>query len=419
MTAPRRPLVAVVFGEGSVAAMALREVAADLCDIVWIFDSSQITQTWIVRLLHKLGQTIDIAGLSVDEAAAALRLLEPNGIVAYADAQIATASALAAQLGLNYFDSFVTQRLLDKVVQRQALHDAGLPTPRCLVVPPQPTSEEVSALIAGVSFPVVLKPRHGAASRETHLARDAEELEKLLIEVSTHESDLEMVVEEFMGAASPPPSPHFADYASVESIVAGGQISHVAVTGRLPSAKPFRETGYVIPSDFAPEVIETILTVATDAIKAIGIEIGCLHTEIKVTDKGVRVIEVNGRLGGFVPETVALAVPGVNLLEISLRVALGEEIAFEGPLPSDHVAYLVVGQPPLGARRVVGVDGLDRLSSYPGVNSVSLSRRPGDPVDWRKGSHEFVFSVFGTAPDHESVQTLERFIDDEVVVSYE
>jgi hypothetical protein len=419
MTAEHRPLVAVVFGDDSVAATSLREAATNVCDLLWIIDSSQMTQTWIVRLVPKLGQTIDIAGMSEDEAAAAVRSFRPDGIVAYADAQIALAAALAERLGLDYFDHVVAERLLDKVVQRQALHDGGLPTPRCLAVPASPTAEDVASLAARLTFPVVLKPRHGAASRETHLVNDAAHLETLLLEVSSYESDLDMVVEEFMGVASQRPSPHLADYVSVESVVAAGRISHVAVSGRPPAVEPFRETGLIVPTDFAPELVDLILEVATGAIEAIGIQIGCLHTEIKVTDKGVRAIEVNGRLGGFVPQTVALALPGVNLLEISLRVALGERIVFEQPVPTDHVGYALVGQPPVGARRVASVDGLDRLGLYAGVDSVSLSRRPGDEVDWRKGSQEYVFSVLGIASDHQAVQAVEQFIADEVVVTYE
>ena len=110
-----------------------------------------------------------------------------------------------------------------------------------------------------------------------------------------------MVIESYMVGASPPPSGQFSDYVSVESVVADGVISHLAVTGRLPQAEPFRETGLIIPTDFEPSVVEELLRVATAAIRAIGVRIGCLHTEIKLTDKGPRVIEVNGRIGGFVP----------------------------------------------------------------------------------------------------------------------
>lgn len=419
MSEPRRRLLAIVYGEGSASAMSLSGSSASLCDIAWVVDSTEIADAKMLRLLRKLGQIVDLAGLSDKEAVDALRALQPDGIVAYADAHIARASALGESLGLDYFDRTVAARLLDKVVQRRALAEAGLPVPRCLEVPPHPAPNDVDALAAGVDFPVVLKPRHGAASRETHLVSDAPELGDLLAQLPAEGPDPDMVIEEYMAAAPTPPSGYFGDYVSVESVVSHGHISHLAVTGRLPSAKPFRETGLIIPTDYAPSLVQSILAVATDAIDAVGIRTGCLHTEIKVTDRGLRVIEVNGRIGGFVAPVLALASPGVDFIEISQRVALGEHVVFEDLVPTDHVGYVIVGQPPLWARRVVSVAGLDRVAEHPGVDAVSLSKQMGTEVDWRKGSHEYVFAVLGTAPQPDDVRAMQQFIDDEVSIVYE
>jgi biotin carboxylase len=270
-----------------------------------------------------------------------------------------------------------------------------------------------------VEFPVVIKPRAGAASRDTHMVHDEDALRMIVAALSTDDDDSTMVVESYMVGATPPPSEQFSDYVSVESVVVEGVISHLAVTGRLPQMEPFRETGLVIPTDFAPPLVEDMLKVATAAIEAVGIRIGCLHTEIKVTDQGPRVIEVNGRIGGFVPQVLRLASPETDLFAISRRVALGERLVFPDLVPTAGVGYVFAQQPPVGAERVASVEGLDRLAAYPGVDSVSLSRPPGEPVDWRKGSHEYVYSVLGTVPLHEDMRALRTFIADEVTVTYD
>ena len=418
MTSSRHPLLAIVHGEGSVSPMKLSASAAALCDIVWVLDSSEPDGASAIRLLRKMGTAVDVAGMSEDEAADALRPLQPDGIAAYADRQLAAASGLATRLGLPFHDGVVTERLLDKSTQRRALCDGGLPVPRSAVVPPSPTRIDLDALAASVDFPVVLKPRHGAASRDTVLVRDASQLAELLTQPPSTGSEPSMVIEEYMVGASPPPSPHFADYVSVESVVVSGRIGHVAVTGRLSQAEPFRETGLVIPSDFDPRVVTEVLGVATQAITALGIRTGCLHTEIKMTDVGPRVIEVNGRLGGFVPEVLAQAAPGVDLFEISQRVALGEDMTFPDVVTGDRVGYVIAEQPPQWAHHVASVEGMVGLRAYPGVSDVFLSRQPGDEVDWRKGSHEYVYSVIGSAPDHAGVVALQRFIEAEVKVTY-
>jgi glutathione synthase/RimK-type ligase-like ATP-grasp enzyme len=417
--AGRRPVVVVVYGNGSQSPMAISQAAASLCDLAWVVDSSEPHATWNARLLRKLGTVVDRSGISDDETVELLRPLHPDGIVAYFDGHITTASALAGGLGLEFPDAVVAQRLTDKSMQRAAFRDAGLPVPSCALVPSSPTPGEVDAIVDLVNFPVVIKPRYGAASRETHLAHDAAELRGFIAQLPASPGEPAMVVEEYMAGASSPPSPMFADYVSVESVVVGGRIAHLAVTGRLQQAKPFRETGLVIPSDFAPSLQAEILELASAAIVAVGTRVGCLHTEIKITDDGPRLIEVNGRIGGFVAEVLALAAPGVNLIEISLRAALGQAMDASDLIATEGVGYVIVRQPPQTARRVVSVEGLDVVAEQDGVDAVSLSRQPGDAVDWRLGSHEYVFSVLGAAPDYESVRALEARIDDKVIVTYE
>jgi biotin carboxylase len=399
--------------------MVLKEASASICDLVWLIDSGEKDATWNIRLLRKLGVTIDIAGMTMDEVTSALRPLEPDAIAAYADDRMATASALADRLGLVFHDEEVVQRVIDKSEQRKALRKGGLSVPSCHLVPPRAGPKEINDLVEAVTFPVVMKPRLGAASRDTNLVHDATQLRDFIAQVQTDTVEPMMVLENYMVGASPPPSEHFGDYVSVESVVVDGSIMHLAVTGRPHQAKPFRETGLFIPSDFSTSLQAEVLHLATDAIRVLGIQVGCLHTEIKITDVGPRVIEVNCRIGGFVPEVLARAAPGVNLNEIVLRVALGQPIDYPTLVPTANVGYAIVRQPPQWARRVTGIEGLDEVSNYPGVDLVTLSRRPGDPVDWRLGSHEYVFSVLGAVPDHASVSATEAHIDEKVTVTYE
>ena len=220
-----RPALAVVHGDGTVSAMKLAESARSLCDLIWVVDSSTLAEPKMVRLLRKLGTTIETAGMSEDEAADALRSCRPDGIVAYADHFIPMASALATRLGLDYHDATVTARLVDKWEQRQALQEAGLPVPGFVPVPTDLSADGIENVVSAVRYPVVLKPRRGAASRDTFPADDAAGLRELLRQhrVAGAGSDQPMIVEEFLAGTSQPHRPPFADYVSVESLVARGR----------------------------------------------------------------------------------------------------------------------------------------------------------------------------------------------------
>jgi len=200
-----RPLLAIVYGPGASSAFLISDGAAPLCDLVWVVDSNEVDE-WMLRLVRKLGRIVDIAGMTEVQAADALGALHPDGIVAYADQQMAMAAALGERLGLDYHDRVVAQRLLDKVTQRQALRDGGLPVPTCVPVPARATPDAVAEVLAAIEFPVVIKPRQGAASRDTHMVHDEKTLRALIAEQSTDDDESTMVVESYMVGASPPPS---------------------------------------------------------------------------------------------------------------------------------------------------------------------------------------------------------------------
>src|ERR1700677_3386105 len=211
MTSNRRPLLVIVYGTGATSPFALTESASSTCDIAWVVDSDEFDDRAMLRLLRKLGPVADIAGMTEGDAADAVRALQPDGIVPYADGQMATASALAGRLGLDYHDPVVAQRLLDKVTQRRALYDGGLPVPASPAVPGRPTAGAIDVLVQATEFPVVIKPRAGAASRDTHLVRDEAGLRKIIAEESTDDAESAMVAEAYMVGATTAPSAQFSD----------------------------------------------------------------------------------------------------------------------------------------------------------------------------------------------------------------
>ena len=158
------------------------------------------------------------------------------------------------------------------------------------------------------------------------------------------------------------------------------------------------------------------MELAERAARALGVDVGCLHTEIKLTIDGPRVIEVNGRLGGGIPEMLELA-SGVSLFNVAARVAVGEQISL-GRLPCDRVAYLFYMQAPYEAAKLNSLDGLDRVRALDGVDTIFLNRQPGDSVDWRDGNHGYLYSVLGVAEDHDAMRGLHQTIGDTVDVDF-
>jgi len=173
-----------------------------------------------------------------------------------------------------------------------------------------------------------------------------------------------------------------------------------------------------MPADLSEAERRGVCTVATDAIGALGVESGCLHTEIKLTPDGPRLIEVNGRLGGGIPQMLG-RLTDLDLFDVACRIALGERLPDETVRPTSRVAYRAVRQPPMSASRIVSVDGLEEAARLPGVDVITPNRGAGQHVDWRKGFAEFVFSVEGTVVDFDELRQLDRRLREEIAVVYE
>jgi hypothetical protein len=130
------------------------------------------------------------------------------------------------------------------------------------------------------------------------------------------------------------------------------------------------------------------------------------------------VIEVNGRLGGLVPEMLFRA-SGVSLLRLSMAIAIAEQVVVESLVPCARVGWAYDFQPPMTARRFVGIEGLDRVSELPGVTEVLANRSPGDAIDWREGTSNFIFRVSGASTDYSAILEIIRFLHEEVSIAYE
>jgi biotin carboxylase len=396
--------------------MQVTEAAASICDLLWLIDGSIAEMAEMRDLLNRFGPVIDISGLGVDEILGELAPPNrPDGIVTYLDANMAIFSEVAEALDLPFHSLETAVALTDKLRQREVLGDAGLRMPKCLVIRPGQSGRELASMTAATGWPAVLKPRSAQGSRYTFLVNDGAHLDELLSSLGPTRPD--MVLEEYIADDPSRDAAPYASYVSVESVVSAGVISHLALTGRFPLAENFRETGFFIPAALDDADEQAALTLASAAIDALGVRSGCLHTEIKFTAEGPRIIEVNGRIGGGVPEMLERAA-GLRILELTLRLALGDDVQIDGPVSTERVGYRFFLQPPAVSATVASITGVDAVSDYPGVDSITVHQRPGAVLDWKDGSRNHIMAVVGSAADYAELQAVDRLMREEITVTY-
>jgi biotin carboxylase len=404
------PVLAVVFTK---VFLPVVEAAAGVCRVLWVIDSSIEEHRSFLRALRKFGAVVDVCGVDEGEIIERLASEHVDGVIAFENDGLARAATIAARLNLAYHSPAVVERLVDKVVQRRTLEAAGFAGPQYWPVMKNSPQLAIDQLADIVTWPVVVKPRYGGASRDTYFAVGRDSFRAALSECS----DEDMIVESFLADSTPPDSQELADFVSVESAVVEGTAHHVAVTGRFPVAPPFRGSGMFVPSHFSSALTAEICDLAGDAALAIGVRSGFMHTEIKVTPDGPRIIELNGRVGGGVPDIIRL-MGGPSLMRMAMMVALRQPLPPDDMLDPVNVGFYLWHQPPIGAHEIVEVRGLEEVAQLPGVREVKSVRHAGDRVDWHEGGVGHVFGVGGVVGDHEELVALRRKILSATAVDY-
>lgn len=410
------PLLAVVLDSPTREFFPLTyvEAASGVCRPLWVTLRDDPETAHYVRILRRAGDVVDVTGLA--PAAAAERIAEhaPAGIVAFNEANVPWTAEVADILGLPYHSRATAAQLADKLEQRRAFREGGLAAPGFWDLDPHNVEGVYSSVLADATFPLVLKPRVGRASR--HMARV--DSAQRLREVVDRPWAEPMILEEFIPDPSlPRTGEDNAFYVSVEVLVSHGTVSVLGVTGRHPLVEPFQEAGLFFPAEVSSDLRQVLVDTAAAAVRALHIEFAALHVEIKVTDAGPVVIEINPRPGGSgLPDLLQHAL-GINVFRSAMCIALGEHVVYRDlPTPTD-VGFSVYVLPPAELRHIDAVDGIDTLRAIDGVESVIAKRGAGDDVDPYEGMMEYIVRVSGTVPDHDTRRRVRRQILSQVVVT--
>ncbi|MER0481681.1 ATP-grasp domain-containing protein [Streptomyces sp. Edi2] len=397
------PALLVVHDRGSAGPLRILSAARGLCRVIFLSEAENPASAAELAQVAGHAEVVDITGLGEAEVCRLAGRLDPAGVLTFSEYRLRLTAAVAAHCGVPFHSRATAEALTDKYVQRRALGEAGVQRTGCV---PLRHPDEAAAALARVGAPAVLKPRHSAGSVDTCLVTSADECRARLAEFAEG-GNRDFVLEEFLPGDPARTGPGWADYVSVESLVVDGEPQTAAINGKPPLVPPFRETGHVLPAPVPPALAAEIVRLEQAAVRALGIRHGITHTEVKLTPDGPRIIEVNGRLGGFVAEIVQRRT-GYDMVAAALRLALGLPVTSPDParLYGDRVTFQYLLVPPVGPLRPGPPALLDDLGELPGVDLVDVSPPAHWHTDWRRGTTGAIGTVYGSAADHTELRAL-------------
>lgn len=311
-----------------------------------------------------------------------------NGIMTLAsDMPMQSVAVVSRELGLVGISEDTALKATNKAYMRDALKKAGVPVPLYFRVKGKEEFKKAVDQVRSVGYKCIVKPADNSGSRGVDLLKEDRDLDAAYDYTVQYSRSGEIVVEEFMEGPE----------VSVETIAVDGDIHVIQITDKLTTGAPyFVEMGHSQPSQLSGGTKKRIAEVAIAANKAIGIQNGPSHTEIKVTGDGPKIVELGARLGGdcITTHLVPLST-GVNMVECSIRIVLGEKPDLDPKWEKGSAIRYLKTETGI----VQEITGLQEAESIHGVAQVSVVHGVGESVGEIKSSVDRVGFVIAEAED--------------------
>ena len=320
-----------------------------------------------------IARVVDFADVdAVLKATARLRL---DGVLTVsADRAVPVVAAVAEARGLPGIGVHTAHLMTHKVAMRARLADAGVPQPRFAAV--RGLSERHRAA-AEVGFPAVLKPADSGGQRGVFRVDSLDDVERHLHEALVASPTGEAILEEFVAGTE------------MNGIVLArnGETIPLTLSDRLRPPGIGFGVGWihVYPATIYGAQLEEAEEVARRTVTALGLRTGIAFPQlIAAPDGRVVVVECAARIpGGQMADLVRHAV-GVDLVEVQIRMALGEELPdelvrprFAQPLA---IRFFTAQPGPLPVGRVRRIGPLDKVLAFPGVVQADVYLQVGETI---------------------------------------
>jgi biotin carboxylase len=301
--------------------------------------------------------------------------IRPDGVLTItSDRAVVAVAAVAEALGLPGIGVDVAVGLTHKVEMRRRLDRAGVPQPR---FGSARTLEEARAAVEHVGFPLVIKPADSGGQRGVFRLDSADELADAFPRSLELSRGGEVIVEEFVEGME----------MNAMAVVRDGAVTHLTLSDRHRPPGAGFAVGWIhaYPAQLNGDGTARAEAMIETTLLALGLRNGIGFPQLIAHPDGrILMIEVAARIpGGQMADLVRHAV-GVDLVEVALRLALGEPVGDELCVPRVRqpvaIRFFTAQPGPLPVGRVTSVASLDRVLAAPGVVQADSYIVPGETI---------------------------------------
>ena len=323
--------------------------------------------------LADVGERVDFA--DVEAVVDVGRRHDVDGVLTIsADRAVPIVAEVAERLGLPGIGTATAHRMTNKLAMRRTLAETGVPQPRYAAIR---RLNEADAALAEVGLPAVLKPADSGGQRGVFRIDSRADLERHLHAALAESPTEEAIVEEFVDGLE----------LNGLAVARNGDVKLLTLSDRLRPPGAGFGVGWIhiYPSSLYGDALEEAERVAASAVRALGLENGMSFPQlIAADDRRVLVVEVAARVPGGQMADLARHAIGVDIVEIALRQALGDDVPDDLVEPRVDrplaIRFLTASPGPLRPGRVRRVGSLAAARAAAGVLDVGVFIREGEVI---------------------------------------
>ncbi|MBR6834116.1 MAG: ATP-grasp domain-containing protein [Fibrobacter sp.] len=285
-------------------------------------------------------------------------------VTAATDKPLVMMARVAKELNLPFYSVETAQWSTDKYQMKQRFIAGGVPCAKGRLVK---SAQETADFV----YPVIVKPRDNSGSRGVKLCRTQEELQSCIDEALEYSHLDSVLVEEFIEGQ---------EY-SIESLHYNGKTEVIQFTEKKTTEFPYNvELGHKQPANLTEHQRNAIREVISNIAFALNFENCPSHTELKINERGIFVIETSPRLGGdYITSTLVPLSTGINIEDQLLNIALGEPVDTKTGRVEKASGVCFFSLP---EGTVTAIDEkIKAVSTWPGIVDFNLKLKIGDQVN--------------------------------------
>ena len=284
-------------------------------------------------------------------------------VTAATDKPLVMMARIAGKYGFPFYSVETAQWSTDKFQMKQRFIEGGVPCAKGRLVKSVTDVEDFE-------YPIIVKPRDNSGSRGVKLCRCKEELEASMSEAFEVSKLDTVLAEEFIEGQ---------EY-SIEGLHYDGKSEVIQFTEKKTTEFPYNvELGHKQPANLTEEQRTFIREIVVKIGKALKFENCPSHTELKINERGIFVIETSPRLGGdYITSTLVPLSTNINMEDLLLHIALGEKMDTQAGREEKASGVCFLNLP---CGKVTSIDpAIGEVNSWLNVYSFATSLKVGDEI---------------------------------------